>query len=324
MKRLQTRIPGSIPKIRLDHFLADYLPQALGHPVSKTKVRSLILLGGVYVNRHRNKTAATPLYAGTIIEVYYDEEKLNVGQAQRIEKVRLDPARVLYEDEWLIVIDKPSGLPTQPTVDPNRANLYEAVKNFLSDRDGVEKPYVGLHHRLDKDTSGIVLFTKKEEANKGVSDLFSAHRIQKTYQCLVWRSPGSPTYASDEQFKLENFLGRLNETGDKTRFGAVRSGGDYAVTYFQVREIFRDVIWLEARPQTGRTHQIRVHCSEHGLPILGDPLYFPRDIHAVGSVPRLLLHASNLVFDHPITEQTVQIDCPLPEDFVSVLGTLKA
>jgi RluA family pseudouridine synthase len=324
MKRLQTRIPGSLPKIRLDHFLANWLPYALGQAVSKTKIRTLILTGGVYVNRHRNKTAATPLYAGTVIEVYYDEERLNAGQATRLEKVRLETSRVLFEDEWLIVIDKASGLPTQPTVDPNRANLYEVVRNFLADRDHIANPYLGLHHRLDKDTSGIVLFTKKEEANKGVSELFSNHVIQKTYQCLVWRSPGSPTYELGEQFKLENFLGRLNDKSEKSRFGAVKSGGDYAVTYFNVQEIFRDILWLEAQPKTGRTHQIRVHCSEHGLPILGDPMYFPKELQTFASVPRLMLHASELSFIHPITEKTVIITCPLPDDFMSVLGALKA
>ena len=323
MKRLQTRIPASIQKDRLDLFLAEWLPTALGFPVSRAKIRTLLFSGGVYVNRHRNKNGLTPVYAGAIIEVYYDEEKLNASQPQRMETVRLSASSIIFEDEWLIVINKPSGLPTQPTVDPNRSNLFDLLKKFMEERE--KKPsYVGMHHRLDRDTSGVILFTKREEANKGVADLFFSHQIQKTYQCMTWRSPVAPVYEAGKIFSIENFLGKVSEKGEISRFGEVRSGGDHALTYFRVIEKFRDVYWMEAKPHTGRTHQIRVHCSEAGFPILGDTQYFPTGINPFIVVPRLMLHASQLEFIHPMTGKKITIEAPLPGEYFSLLSTLKA
>jgi RluA family pseudouridine synthase len=324
MKRLQTRVPGSVPKDRLDQFLFAWLPQACGKPISRGQIRTLILSGSVYVNRHRNKNATTPIYSGAVIEVYYDEDRINQGQALRMSEVRFNANRIVYEDDYLIVVNKPTGLPTQPTLDPNRANLFDLVKRLIAERDKVDDPYLGLHHRLDKDTSGLVLFTKREEANKGIADLFSKHQIQKTYQCICWRSPDSKTFETGETFKVENNLGKVGETGGKTRYGEVRSGGDHAITDFTVIEIFRDTIWLKASPRTGRTHQIRVHALGERMPILGDTLYFPEKIALFLNAPRLMLHASNLKFIHPITEADIELELELPVEFVDVLGQLKA
>ncbi len=324
MKRLHSRIPGSVAKTRLDEYLVMWLPMALGKQISKTKIRTLLLSGAVYVNRHRNKNGTTPLYAGAIIEVYYDENKIEHGQPLRIEQVRFDTNRVVFEDEWLMIVDKPAGLPTQPTIDPNRANLFDILKKFIDQREQTQGCYVGLHHRLDRDTSGLVLFTKKEEANKGVSELFSQKLIQKTYQCLVWRSPNAPQYKLNEQFTIENYLGKISAKNENSRFGAVTSGGDVAITHFRVLECFRDVYWLEAQPHTGRTHQIRVHCSENFLPILGDPVYSDKTVVSFTNAPRLMLHAGALSFTHPITQEKILVTSPLPEDFIQVLGTLKA
>lgn len=323
MKRYQTRVPGSIAKTRLDHFLFEWLPNALGYPISRAKMRILFFSGAVYVNRHRNKNPTTPVYAGAVVEVYYDEDKLNASTKPRLENTRFETSRILYEDEWIIVVNKPSGLPTQPTLDPFRANLYDLVKQFIAQRENNEDSYVGLHHRLDKDTSGLVLFTKKEQANKGVSELFSAHQIQKTYHCMVWRGPGAPQWKVGDEFKVENFLGKVSAKSESTRFGEVNSGGDYALTHFKVIEAFRDVYWLEASPHTGRTHQIRVHCAEAGIPILGDDFYFPENLIPMIEVPRLLLHAFKLDFNHPITKEPMSLSAELPIEFTQVLGSLK-
>ena len=327
MKRLQTRVPGSVTKDRLDLFLAEWLPHAVGQPVSKTQIRALIQSGAVYVNRHRNKTATCPVYMGAMIEVYYDEDRLsrkNSDGQVRMTEARFDPSRIVFEDEYLIIVDKPCGLPTQPTLDPNRASLFELMKKLFRERDENPDPYVGLHHRLDKDTSGLVLFTKKTEANKGVSQLFAGHQIQKTYQCLCWRGPGSRNLVMNEKYSVDNHLGKLSDVGGKTRYGRVNSGGDRAVTDFKAIEVFRDMYWLRARPRTGRTHQIRVHTSEDGLPILGDVLYFPEKVSTFIVSPRLMLHAGELKFAHPITGDPVSVECALPQEFVQLLGQLKA
>lgn len=322
MKRYQSRVPGSVQKVRLDEYLQQWLSTAMEEGISKTKIRNLIVSGSVYVNRHRNKIPTTPLYSGAVIEVYYNEEQLTLGKV-KWDQTRLKADAVVYEDEWLIVINKPAGLPTQPTVDASRPNLYDLMKRFLDDREKKTDEYVGLHHRLDKDTSGIVLFTKKQEANFGVSKLFSEHQIQKTYQCLSWISPESHKVEDGKVFNVDNFLGKISAKNENSKYGLVRSGGDHAITDFKVIETFRDVAWLEARPKTGRTHQIRIHCQSEGLPILGDPIYFPEGIAPFLVVPRLMLHAYSISFPHPITKLPIQIECPLPEDFVHCLGALK-
>ena len=303
-----------------------WLPNAVGKPISKSQIRSLIVGGSVYVNRHRNRTAMTPVFSGAVIEVYYDEDRLNQAAqpATRLTEVTLDPALIAYEDETLIVIDKPSGLPTQPTLDPNRANLFDLLKKMIRERDKAPDAYIGLHHRLDKDTSGLVLFTKNESANKGVSELFSKHEIQKTYQCLCWRSPEARKLEVGESFTIENYLGRVSERGGKTQYGAVKSGGDLAITHFKVLEVFRDRYWLQAMPQTGRTHQIRVHCAEMLMPILGDSLYFPERVSMIASNPRLMLHASELKFKHPLSAKEIVVRSDLPSEFMQVLGHSRA
>jgi RluA family pseudouridine synthase len=327
MKRLTTRLANSTPKTRLDDYLAEWIPNVIGKPISRTKIRSLILSGAVYLNRHRNKIPSTIIFAGAVIEVYFDENKLGVSEnSASAPNFNIKPEQVLFEDEWIILINKEAGVPTQPTIDPNRPNLFDLTKQFLARRAGknVSDIYLGLHHRLDRDTSGIVMFTKKEEANKGVADLFSKHRIQKTYQCLTWKMPEAPELQTHEQFEEKNFLGRISPKNETAKFGAVKSNGDPAHTFFKVLEIFRQVYWLEAQPKTGRTHQIRVHTSEMGLPIMGDPQYFPKNVFSMIKAPRLMLHAYQLEFDHPVSGLPMKIEAPLPDDFLKVLGALKA
>lgn len=326
MKRFTTRLPNSAPKTRLDDYIAEWLPTALGSPLSKTKARTLILSGSVYVNRHRNKIPSTIIFPGAVVEVYFDESKLSIPDPA-VEAVRasISPEKILFEDEWLIVINKDPGVPTQPTIDPNRPNLFDLTKKFLQRREKLQQePYLGLHHRLDRDTSGIVMFTKKETANKGVAELFSQHRIQKTYHCLAWRTPEAPKLNAKEEFEIKNFLGKISAKNETSRFGSVKSNGDPAHTFFRILEVFREAYWLEAKPRTGRTHQIRVHTSEAGLPIMGDPQYFPKNVFPMIKAPRLLLHAYQLEFDHPMTGVPVKIEAPLPDDFFKVLGSLKA
>jgi 23S rRNA-/tRNA-specific pseudouridylate synthase len=122
------------------------------------------------------------------------------------------------------------------------------------------------------------------------------------------------------EFEVRNFLGKVSESHGKKKFGEVSSGGDPALTRFRILQVFRDMVWLTAMPETGRTHQIRVHCSEKGLPILGDPLYFPENLHPLIAVPRLLLHAASLEFKHPMTGAPVRVECPLPGEFIGTLS----
>jgi 23S rRNA pseudouridine1911/1915/1917 synthase len=311
---------------RLDQALSDWLPEALGRPVSKAKGRKLIMAGAVYLNGRPVRIASKALFPGATIEAYIDLEKLFEDSTSRDRKFELTAGRILFEDEDLIVIDKPPGLPAQPTVDEGRDNLFAAVNRFLSNRDGIVKPYVGVHHRLDRDTSGIVLFTKSPRVNAAAAEIFSNHLGVKIYEALtVPRRNSGLRRELEREWTIKNYLGKISSKSKRARYGAVNSEGDLAETTFRVIAEHPRGIWIEAIPRTGRTHQIRVHLSEYRLPILGDDLYGAdkssggRDLLA----PRLMLHAAQLIFPHPITGREIWIKSPLPNDFKQCLNRIK-
>ncbi|MGE3973760.1 MAG: RluA family pseudouridine synthase [Bdellovibrionales bacterium] len=288
---------------RLDHYLAEVLPAKMGVDLSRSKIRQLIIAGGVYLNKQRVRIASKELRIGAIVETRVDLKKLQSTSPARNKIFELTEEGILYEDSEIIVVNKPSGLPTQPTLDEARDHLFASVKRFLAKRDGHES-YVGLHHRLDYETSGIVLFTKKQSANKWVSDLFRDREIQKTYHALTVLG-GDKT-----EWEVENHLARAKKgTGKVQHMIEVTSGGDYAHTLFQILTSTAKYHLVEAQPQTGRTHQIRVHLQQSGLPIVGDVLYGgPKS-------ERVMLHAFQLEFHHPTLKQNLAIECPPPEDF---------
>lgn len=228
--------------------------------------------------------------------------------------------RILYEDEWLMVVDKPAGVATEPTLDPGRVSVHSAVMAYLRARDGGE-PYLGLQHRLDLETSGVLLFTRNPKANAGVSALFAEKRALKTYQALTVAGPPCP-----DAWDVANHLGVVGRAGKRARYGAVRSGGDPARTSFRVLGRLPGVLWVEARPHTGRTHQIRVHLAGDGHPILGDVLYGgPLEVVSGATrvrVSRVLLHAAVLEFTHPMTSASLRISSPLPRDLQEALRAL--
>lgn len=214
---------------------------------------------------------------------------------------------ILFEDQWLLAVNKPAGLPTQPSVDRKRPSLYSLLL------DSKKWPYLGLHHRLDVPTSGVVLLTKNKEANKGVAELFKERNAEKKYLCLAHGLPSS------SEFEIKNYLKALKLKTGKTKMVATLSGGDFAHTEFKVVETFSKECLIQASPQTGRMHQIRTHLAELKHPILGDSLYFRVDRH----YPRLMLHAFELNFLHPKTGQQVQIVAPPPTDFEKALTRLR-
>ncbi len=303
---------------RLDQALAEWLPEALKKPVSKGKVRKLVVAGAVYLNGRRVRIASKELMARVKIDVYIDARKLfeEDGRA-RDRAFEMTQDRVLFEDAYLIVVNKPAGLPTQPTLDEARDNLFASVKKFIAARDQVTDPYLALHHRLDRDTSGVLLFAKAKEANAGVAKIFSEHLARKVYQAIVALPPRKTPLP---EWTVRDYLGKLPGAGKQAKYGAVKSGGDAAHTDFRVLELLRDAAWIEAKPLTGRTHQIRVHLSEAGFSILGDSLY--ADSRVARLAPRLMLHAVSLTFPHPVHKTEVSVQCLPPEDFQKCLLTL--
>lgn len=219
---------------------------------------------------------------------------------------------ILFEDSDIIVVSKPFGLPTHSTLDPDTDHLVASLKRFLKERDG-QNPYLGIHHRLDKDTSGVIMFTKNPDINRDIGALFSERNIDKFYLVVTPSKPQIP-----DTFKIENNLTRGKK--DKRKMISVKDGGDHAITHFKIIRKINNYFVIEAKPETGRTHQIRVHLSEKGLPILGDPLYGPTVEQAVA--PRLLLHAFKLEFIHPTTKEKMSIRSQVPEDFFKVIGKI--
>lgn len=206
---------------------------------------------------------------------------------------------ILFEDKWLLIVNKPSGLPTQPTVDCRRPSLYTLLL------ESKRWPYIGLHHRLDVPTSGLVLLTKNKDANKGVSELFKGRDVHKNYICLVNGVPPQSKFTCQNHLKAQKL-----RTG-KTKMISTLSGGDFAHTDFEVIESFATASLVKASPHTGRMHQIRTHLAELSYPILGDSLYFRVD----RKFPRLMLHAYELTFEHPMTGEQLTVTAPPPEDF---------
>ena len=328
VQKYSLRIDAAQHGARLDRFLDEFLPKTLGRVVTSGQVRKLIEGGTVSLNGRSERTVSRTLSAGVRVEVVVDVARFGKSDAEVSrqpgpQRFEWTARQVLFEDEWLIAVDKPAGLPSQPTLDESRPNVFGALKDFLKKRDG-GTPYLGLHHRLDRDTTGVLLFTKNPAANAGVTALFASRALQKTYQALCLCGSSCP-----DAWEEQNYLGVVSRAGKASKFGAVRSGGDPAHTSFRVLERFTGVVLVEARPHTGRTHQIRVHLAGGGRPILGDQFYGgPADRKLASGMnlrfPRVLLHAAALGFTHPVTHAPLTIGSPLPGDFVACLRELRS
>ncbi len=231
----------------------------------------------------------------------------------------MNPIEILYEDEDIIAINKPAGLLSQGTPDPKRPHAISVLKEQLRPQEGKDFNLF-LHHRLDKDTSGVLLLGKSSRANSPLTEIFREHQIQKTYLALSLRKENSFDVISHPTFIVENHLAPVRGNNKQLmRMVKVNKGGWKAETHFLLLDTFPGFFLIEAKPITGRTHQIRVHLAGEKLPIAGDNLYGGKST----LVPRLLLHAQKLKLNHPITKKELLIEAPLPKDFNSVLAKLK-
>ncbi|MNK93927.1 Ribosomal large subunit pseudouridine synthase C [compost metagenome] len=216
---------------------------------------------------------------------------------------------ILFEDDYYLVAEKPAGLPSQATVDKSRPDFYTLLKAQ------VQAPphslaYLGLHHRLDRDTSGVMIFTKQKAANESLALLFKEHRIQKTYLCLTKKKK-----KIQDEWTVENFLAEFRDAKlKKIRMRSVLSGGQKAITDFKVLQEYAAGFLIQAQPRTGRMHQIRVHLAESALGIFGDDIYPCLNIP---QAPRLMLHAHALEFEHPFTQQKIRVESPMPQDMMA-------
>lgn len=215
--------------------------------------------------------------------------------------------KILFEDVNFLAAEKPAGLPSQPTLDKRRPDFFTQLKDQLQKERGVDF-YLGLHHRLDRDTSGVMIFTKTKKANEPLANLFKKHLIQKTYICLT-RFKKCP-----EQWEIQNYLAEVRDPIlKKMKMRSVQSGGSKAHTRFRKIRTFKKGCLIEAQPLSGRMHQIRVHLAELGMGIFGDDIY-PAPTSPLA--PRLMLHAQSLEFTHPFTGEFIKVECPIPQDII--------
>ena len=288
----------TVTQLPLDPRLDKVIPLNLSS-VSRGAARRRIEAGAVYVNGKRCQQNGRTVRAGDRVRVMDEAEQ---RPDQQFQEFQFTADRILFEDKDWIVVNKPPALPTHETIDSTRHHLVRSLEQFLAAREKVsaEKIYLGLHHRLDVNTTGIILFTKRKEANAPVAQAFQERTVQKTYLAATLGELKDPAV-------IKSFLGESRQ--NKRKVESVHAGGKYAETAIRAVETktiqARRVSLIEASPKTGRTHQIRVHLGENNLPILGDELYGVR----FPGAKRVLLHAWQL----EICGKTFH--APLPDDF---------
>jgi 23S rRNA pseudouridine1911/1915/1917 synthase len=224
---------------------------------------------------------------------------------------------VLHEDRHVLIVNKPAGLLTLPTPDQERDTLVDRASRYLMIRHG-RRPFVGVVHRLDKDTSGALALARSPEAIRAFQALFKAHDIERQYLAVVEGAVARPEGTIDQNL--------VTDRGDLRR-GVARGPGEgrRAVTHYRVVERFGAVAtlvacWLE----TGRTHQIRIHLAEIGHPVVGEAVYRPRARpRSKAHFHRQALHAQTLGFIHPLTGQAVSVEAPLPSDLDELIVDLR-
>ncbi len=316
MDRLLFTVPDEGNGMRLDLYVSSLFTEQ-----TRSRIQKRIEKGEIRVNGQTVKTGYR-LRPGDRIEA--DAEEISEPADAEPEAMELT---VVYEDEDLAVIDKPQGLVVHPSAGHGNGTLVNGLlwhfQGNLSGINGVLRP--GIVHRLDKDTSGLLVICKSDRAHQGLSRLLETHDITRKYHAIVHGN------LSQDTGTVNAPIGRSPRDRKKM---AVVADGRRAVTHYRVLERFGAFTYMELELETGRTHQIRVHMKSIQHPVLGDPVYGPQRIAGAekrllaGADPELLtqgqfLHAKVLGFVHPVTGRYMEWDSPLPARFASVLACLR-
>lgn len=314
---------------RLDQYIESCLPHELNKHLgdvicSRSKIRRLIIAGAVKVQGVKETRPFRDVKVKETVHILLDTEKFLFEKTPDDIVFEMSESSILFEDEHLILVNKPAGIPTEATIVSSRDHLHAVIKRYLHNRDSSRnEPYVGLHHRLDRETSGVILFTKTRSVNAAVHQLFLSQNITKEYTAFALSQKGSKNKKKDS-FTVENTLGRISAKSAKGKWGAVTEGGDAALTNFTILEKYSFFNSILAIPRTGRTHQIRVHLSGLGMPILGDTVYGgPAKLPSGKTISRLCLHATTLTFPHPVSGKTISVSAPLPPDMQKIIEAHK-
>ena len=303
--------------LRLDRFLEASLDDA-----SRTYIQKLIRAGAVTVNNKPSKPGYKLRVGDCVTVSTPDPVPLETLQPERI------PLDILYEDECLLVVNKPAGMLVHPTNEVNSGTLVNALLAHcaaLPGIGGVQRP--GIVHRLDKDTSGLLVVAKTDHAHRHLSAQFEAHTATRYYYAVVCGVPERETGTIDARL--------IRSRRDRRKMTTTEEGGRHAVTHYQLVEAYNGFALLELKLETGRIHQIRVHLSHIGHPVAGDPVYgggaeralasasSDKVKSALSNLNRQALHAHTLAFEHPQTAKRLTFSAPLPADIQRLVDALK-
>lgn len=302
---------------RLDAFVTRQIEN-----LSRSRVHQLLEAGLILVNGQR-KVKSYSIRPSDVIDISLPTPEPMTMEAEDI------PLDIAYEDADLLVINKPAGMVVHPAYSNWTGTLVNALLHHVNDLSGINgKLRPGIIHRIDKDTSGLLLVTKHDRAHRFLANLFRTHRIEREYWALAWGK------FKNKKGTIDAPIGRSPK--DRKKFAVVNTG-KHAVTHYDVMETFDVLSLVKLRLETGRTHQIRVHLAHVGHPIFGDRTYGGDNDHLAGGekrkrerarnllekMPRQALHAKTLGFQHPSTKKIIRLDSELPSDFREVLHLLK-
>jgi 23S rRNA pseudouridine1911/1915/1917 synthase len=289
--------------VRLDH----YLVQALSG-FSRSQIIASIKSGTILVNDQQSK-AGHRLKQGDVITGFISETM----SGERPEPQRVD-FEVLYEDDFLVALAKPPGLVVHPGSGNHDKTLINGLLYEYPDIAGIgDESRPGIVHRLDKDTSGVMLVARKKTAHRYLAKSFKDRQIDKRYLALVHKTP------TQSSGRINTSIGR--HPVNRQKMTVLETGGRHAATNWRIKEHFDKFSLLEIIIETGRTHQIRVHMAHIGHPVAGDGLYG----HQVAgyTFPRQMLHAWKISFNHPQTQERLTIEAPLFPDFQLILDEMR-
>ena len=316
---LRVTVPPEAAGERLDKALVSLCPG-----FSRSRLQGLIAAGELYLNGTPCDNSARKVKAGDQILLALPDLEEADPQPQDI------PLDIVFEDEHLLVINKAAGMVVHPAAGNPDGTLVNALLfhcgDSLSGINGVKRP--GIVHRLDKDTSGLMIVAKNDHAHHALSAQLQDRSLSRLYLALVMGVPLPP------QGTVETLMGR--HPTNRLRMAVVKKGGKDAITHYKVRQAFHETLALvECRLATGRTHQIRVHMESLGHPLIGDPLYGPQPtiLHArlrkggyvgegaaaIAAFSRQALHATAIKFIHPATQEQLSFEAGLPQDFSGLI-----
>jgi 23S rRNA pseudouridine1911/1915/1917 synthase len=306
-------VPPDSDGERLDRTLSALFPDH-----SRSALSRLIEQGHVRIDTNEATKTSLRVSGGQQVEIEFPSPAPSSVSSEDL------PLTILYEDADLAVIDKPAGLVVHPSAGHESGTLVNAILFHVKDLSGVGgeiRP--GIVHRLDKETSGVLVIAKNDHAHRTLAEQWNTERIRKEYLALVYGTPDPPRGSVNAP------IGR--DPRDRKRMAVVR-GGRHAITDYEVVERLRHVSLLRCRLRTGRTHQIRVHMKHIGHPIVGDPVYSGpqwRGIpdkklqKALGSMKRQALHAARITLPHPTTGEVMTFESSMPGDLAELVEALR-